>query len=251
MEHSASCLIEGLTEATLVFGLLPNNTPSVIGVGWTLGVIFLFYILFPFVVFLCWTRKRAWLSFFAACILTIFCNVYFFSEKFVVEGFVPRHNFLYCAPYFIGGGIIYLYRNEIKNIVLQFRWIWLIICIIITAVYYRMPDSIVGHIDSGVYLQFVFLPWLAYAISVKSRILSNKFVHYLSSISLELYLAQMVLFRAVEKAKCLYLFGAGWISFITVWVIVMIGLVIFIELYKYMSQFIKRKLSLFKYNKST
>ena len=62
VERSADHLIEGITEATLVFGLLPNNNPSVIGVGWTLGVIFLFYMLFPFFVWLCWTKKRAWVS---------------------------------------------------------------------------------------------------------------------------------------------------------------------------------------------
>ena len=45
LDHRPSQLIEGFTEATLVFGLLPNNQPSVIGVGWTLGVIFLFYLI--------------------------------------------------------------------------------------------------------------------------------------------------------------------------------------------------------------
>ncbi len=53
MERSLDHVIQGLTEATLVFGLLPNNQPDVIGVCWTLGVIFLFYMLFPFVVYLC------------------------------------------------------------------------------------------------------------------------------------------------------------------------------------------------------
>ena len=41
-ERSFSYLIEGLTEATFVFGLLSNNQPDVIGVSWTIGVIFLF-----------------------------------------------------------------------------------------------------------------------------------------------------------------------------------------------------------------
>lgn len=44
MDRSLAHLIEGLTETTLVFGLLPNNQLDVIGVSWTLGVIFLFYI---------------------------------------------------------------------------------------------------------------------------------------------------------------------------------------------------------------
>lgn len=103
MERSAGHLIEGLTEATLVFGLLPNNNPSVIGVSWTLGVIFLFYMLSPFFVWLCWTKRRAWISLAISCALTVFCSIYFFNKPFVVEDFAARHNFLYCAPYFLGG----------------------------------------------------------------------------------------------------------------------------------------------------
>lgn len=82
----------------------------------------------------------------------------------------------------------------------------------------------------------LFLPWLMYAISVDSKILSNKVMKYLSGISLELYLAQMVIFRVVEKAKCLYLFGKGWISFVVVWILVVAGLIAFVELWKQISQ---------------
>ena len=57
-EHSITHLMEGFTEATLVFGFLPNNRMSVVGVSWTLGVIFLFYLSFPFFVYLCWNKKR-------------------------------------------------------------------------------------------------------------------------------------------------------------------------------------------------
>lgn len=39
-------------DLTLCFALLPNAQISVIGVGWTLGLIFVFYMLFPFFCFL-------------------------------------------------------------------------------------------------------------------------------------------------------------------------------------------------------
>ena len=42
MDRSLGHVIQSLTEATLVFGLLPNNQPDVIGVCWTLGVSWLF-----------------------------------------------------------------------------------------------------------------------------------------------------------------------------------------------------------------
>lgn len=103
VERSLTHLIEALTEATLVFGLLPNVAMEVCGVGWTLGVIFLFYMLFPFIVFLCHSKKSALVAFFASVLLSLLCSAYFFTDKFVIN-FTPRHNFLYCAPFFLGGG---------------------------------------------------------------------------------------------------------------------------------------------------
>ena len=45
IEHNLSTVYEISVEALLLHGLLPNNAVSVIGVCWTLGVIFLFYLL--------------------------------------------------------------------------------------------------------------------------------------------------------------------------------------------------------------
>lgn len=80
-----------------------------------------------------------------------------------------------------------------------------------------------------------------YAISVDSKILSNKVMKYLSGISLKLYLAQMVIFRVIEKVKCLYLFGQGWISFLAVWIAVVIGLIVFIEVWQRVYRFVIKK----------
>ncbi len=233
LERSPDHLIEGITEATLVFGLLPNNELSVIGVGWTLGVIFLFYMLFPFFVFLCWNRKRAWLALVVSVVLNAFCDAYFFTDKFVLPSFAPRHNFLYCAPFFIAGAVIYLYREEIKKIVGRFQWAFLLTAIAVTALYYIALNSKTAQGNAGVWMLLLFSPWLIYAGGAKSRLLNNKVMHYLGGISMELYLAQMVIFRGIEKLKCLYLFGDGWISFLSVWVAVVAGLIVFTEIYKY------------------
>ena len=58
IEFSPETLCEGFMEITMLFGFLPNNTLSTIGVAWTLGAIFAFYIIFPFIVFLLYNKKE-------------------------------------------------------------------------------------------------------------------------------------------------------------------------------------------------
>lgn len=94
----------------MLFGFLPNNTLSTIGVAWTLGAIFAFYIIFPFIVFLLYSPKRGIVSFVISLVITYMCQCYFMTERFVTENFVMRHSFLYCLPYFLIGGIVYLYK---------------------------------------------------------------------------------------------------------------------------------------------
>lgn len=48
MSHSLGSIYEGFADLTLVFGFLPADIISVIGVGWFLGLIFVFYLIFPF-----------------------------------------------------------------------------------------------------------------------------------------------------------------------------------------------------------
>lgn len=231
VEHSFSAVIEGLTEITLVFGLLPNNTLNIIGVSWTVGVIFLFYMLFPFFVFLCFHKKRAIISFCVSIVLALFCSGYFFSNKFVVNGFDGRHNFLYCTPFFLGGGIIYIYRNTIKYIICKKR-LFLSTCIISTIAWYLVPIK-VGIVEFLLLKNiFLFSMWLTYAICFKSKLLYNCVMSYLGNISMEMYLAQMVMFRILERTIGLYVIGNGWGSFIVIFLFEIMGLVILIEIYK-------------------
>ena len=232
MTRSISHIIEGITEATLVFGLLPNNQPDVIGVSWTLGVIFLFYLLFPFFVFLYWNKKRAFISFSLSILLSVFCCIYYFSDNFVIESFTARHNFLYCSPFFAAGALVYMYRVGIKKVVSKIRWLFLALCAVATAVSAYILDSN-SDLDLVILIccLIVFIMWLMYAISVKSVIMNNKFMKYISGISMELYLSHMLVFRVLEKTKVLYLFGHGVVSLIVAWILVIIGLLVFINIW--------------------
>ncbi len=111
MEHSVAGLYEGLMEVTMAYGLLPNNELSVLGVSWTLGVIFLFYMLFPYFVFLIRNKRRAWGTLAVTLLINQMCSQYFFTEKFVIDTFTPRHSLLFCTPFFIGGGYLVLVQK--------------------------------------------------------------------------------------------------------------------------------------------
>lgn len=62
MSHSLGSIYEGFADLMLVFGFLPADIISVIGVGWFLGLIFVFYLIFPFFAFLLRTKEEhGWL----------------------------------------------------------------------------------------------------------------------------------------------------------------------------------------------
>lgn len=232
MEHTLEGLYEGFMELTMAYGLLPNNELSILGVSWTLGVVFLFYIMFPYFVFLLRNKRRAWMVLVVSLVINQMCSQYFFTGKFVIDTFTPRHSFLFCIPFFVGGGIMYLYREQTRQFVSRHRWLVLSGCVIATVIWYVVPNKIGAVQIFTLKSLLLFSLWLIYAISVQSHIMDNRIMRYFGEISMEMYLAQMVVFRVIEKAGLLYIFGTGWISFIVACLAETGLLVIGIEAYR-------------------
>lgn len=145
MSPSKSALYEVFANLTLCQGLLPNMNISVIGVSWTLAVIFVFYLLFPFFCFLLENKKRAWLALACAVIYNFVCSTYFFDESHIADrvlvNFSARTNILYCAVYFIAGGLIFLYRKELSELASKYKVIAGIFLLIATVVYFAIGSS--------------------------------------------------------------------------------------------------------------
>lgn len=224
IEHSFESLAEGVIELTLIFGFLPNNQLNVIGVAWTLGVIFVFYIVFPFVVFLISNKRRAWLSFVLSIIIQFLCQTYLMTEKFVGTNFSPKHSFLYCVPFFLVGCLVYLYRVNIIYFVKKNSSISLIFCGVVTILYYMIPHDIGVISINALLLLLIYTLWLMYAISMTNKLMCNKVTKFISSISMEIYLSHMVCFRIIEKLGFIRLLGNGIFSYISVVGIVLIAL---------------------------
>lgn len=173
-----------------------------------LGLIFVFYICFPFYCVLIENKRRAWAAFVISILYNIVCSVYFE---------VGRDNILYSSCYFLAGGLIYLYREEIYR---WNRYIVLFAVIVMSVLYY-----IIGGNTATILL--ISSIWLMYAVISKGRILNNRVTKFISSISMEIYLSHMLVFRVVERLGLNLLVGNGWAQYIFTTVLVLLGTIVF------------------------
>lgn len=236
LEPSLTTIMEGFADLTLVFALLPNPNLSVIGVGWTLGVIFIFYMLFPFFCFLLDDKRRAWFAFFITILWNIVCDIYFMDMNHVAENFNPRCNILFSSMFFMAGGLIYLYRDNLVSFVRRLHIIVFIFCILITVVYFIIDRILFSGIWNEVYMMLMFSCWLIYAIGSEGIFLNNSIVRFISSISMEIYLCHMVIYRLIENLHICDFLGTGVISYIIITMGVLIGAILFLLCIKYLIQ---------------
>lgn len=185
-------LCEAFANITLLFGLLPKADISVIGVGWFLGVIFVFYLLFPFFTFLIHNRRSCIISLIVSIILFFLAIGYFSNSSHVVP--IKSFNILYCAPYFIVGGIIFKLRNFFT-----LNYFFPIIAPITLC--YTLSFFIFPQIRLPLFSNLLlYTLWIITAISRKKlSLLDNRITAFLSSISMEVYLCHMLFFRVIEK----------------------------------------------------
>lgn len=210
---SKNALYEVFANLTLCFGLLPNADISVIGVGWFLGLVFAFYLVFPFFCYLLSDKKRAWLSFAVTLVFHYLCSVRFTAG---------RANIVYSAMFFFGGGMIFLYKETLQEIVEKYHRLFLLAILALTVVYYMVSSS-------GYVMLVLFSAMLIYALrdSEKTYILSNPFTKFFSGISLEIYLSHMVVFRIAEKLGMTKLFVSDLLSYIVTAIGTIAGTIVF------------------------
>lgn len=230
IEHNMEALYEGFADLTLCFNLLPNPSIKVVGVGWFIGTVFTFYLLFPFFTFLLDNKRR---GFFVLFVSLIFCYIainYFSGPEFVVKK-IDRVNIIYSAPFFISGGLIYLYKDKIYDFVSRNSIMMLFICVLITVSRFTL-------FKGGQYLFIIpdlllFSAWLMYAVGSKDKVLNNRFTVYISKISLEIYLCHMMFYRVVERMHLENLISDEDVLYIVSFIATLAGAVIFSHIIKF------------------
>ena len=207
---SVNSLYEVFANLTLCFGLLPNAKISVIGVGWFLGLVFVFYLIFPFFCYMISDKRRAWFSFVVALMFNLFCADYFGIE---------RTNFMYSAVFFLVGGLIFIYRGQLEKVVEKYRWIVLGLCAVTTVGYYVLGGTIV-------LMLILFSLYLIYALGNNKRgMLRNSITMFFSSISMEVYLTHMLIYRVLEKVGITHILGDGILAYTFIFMGTLVGTV--------------------------
>lgn len=219
-------LIEGFADLTLMFGFLPNSNIEIVGVGWTLGIIFAFYIIFPFFVFMLWNKKRAW--FFAAVSVGLYyvCGAYFLAD-----GNVVMCNLLKWLLFFIIGGLIYLHKEDIISRVSKYRILVLAANCVLLVMTVAVNKKYHIQAITEILVVCLFVGIMIYAISFDKSILSAKLLKFIGKYCLEIYLAHMMVFRVLEKFHLTMLFNNQLISYIIMYMVTVTATLMFAMLF--------------------
>lgn len=198
LDHSLNAFYEWFADITLAFGLIPNHDIEVVGVGWFLGTIFVFYMIFPFFVFLMKDKKRAWFVMAVCLILHILCVVRFKDAN-------GSGNIIYSSIFFVAGGLIYLYRENLKNPNKIWKAVLTAVTIVVLAGYYILNSGAL----SVIILLLLFALFTIVGISAgggTAKILfQNKIIRFIGGLSMEIYLCHMFVYRVFEKLKFVHI----------------------------------------------
>ena len=240
VNHTLVSFFEWFANLTLAFGLLPNADISVVGVGWFLGVIFVFYMIFPFFVFLIGNKKRAWLAMVVTLVLNFLCQIYFFDTNHMVNSFSARTNIIYSSIFFMGGGLIYLYRQNIK----QWNQLAIRISTVVSAfIYFTLSDSVYMLL---VMFALLTISGISLEEDLERIIFQNRVIKYLANISMEMYLCHMFVYRLIEKLNLIHISENEVLNYIVVCCISLFGAIVLSIVLKKIIAFATHQLKRYK-----
>ena len=226
-------IVQLFIELPLTFNLCFYPHLTLLQVGWFLGMIFTFYIIFPFFVFMMWTRKRAWISLVITIALSLVSQYYYSKvgsgwNDFQTVGL----SIILFSPRFVLGGILYLYKDRIASFFHKTAEGRKCVCRLMFVILIVLAFFIMS-VKSLILNAFNIL-LLLYAISFTNYpILDNAITKKISNLSMEIYLSHMLVFRALEMLHLTHRIQNYTLNYITILTTVFIGAFCFSYVVKY------------------
>lgn len=235
LNHSLKAFYEWIADLSLAFGFIPENGIEVVGVGWFLGTVFIFYMVFPFFVFLIRSKRHAWLAMGIALILHTICVLNF-------QNAAERSNIVFSSIFFVAGGLIYLYRYKFTR---KIGLVAVVISLVFTALYFTVSDS---EYTLLILFSSIAIACIACKGNIARALLQNKVAAFVGKLSLEIYLCHMFVFRALEKIGLTLLFHDPIMNYFMMSMATFLGAIVFAylwqQLYKWLTNnLIKKKSS--------
>lgn len=225
---TGNIFFEAFSNLTLLFGFLPGKDFQVMGIGWTLGVVFGFYCLFPFFTFALWTKRRAWFSFLVSIAFNCVCKAYFTENDIDAS-----HICLQWACYFVAGGLIYLYRDRIIQCNRLHPWAgWISIAMGLFVSLTTFPG---GQLVQTLKSISCFAMIITGAMSDRKKLLANAFTRIISDISLEIYLSHVFILRVMQKAGIVQRIHNHEIAYIVMVLTTVFGTIAFSLAFRFVS----------------
>ena len=132
---------------------------------------------------------------------------------------MERENILYCAIFFMAGGLIYLYRDELERLKNNRIVAVIILAITASAYYFLSQNDLVMAVFSVAIIIF--------AITTDGKLGENKLIKKLSSISFEVYLSHMMIYRVLARVKITHIFGVNAFSYGMTAILTLVGAIVF------------------------
>lgn len=206
--------------ATLLFGLMPTHQTSAVSAAWALGLIFIFYLLFPAFTVAVANRRRALISFAISCGLLISYLCYYGIG--VENDYI---NIIRQSVWFVLGALIYQYRE------------------ILTGLHKKNPLLYVvvntGLFAAGILFYFIqkdfgmivgFSGLMCLCLMDRNLLLNHKLIHKISSLSYEIYLLHVPVFRVIQailvkRFKMIEMLGTGFFCYLLLFLLTMMAVI--------------------------
>ena len=145
----------------------------------------------------------------------------------------------YSFLFFCIGGLLFLYKENIIKVIKKGRIVNLILLLLSFIIF-----SINFHNKYILIIQVILFSvlFVTYSISFDKSSLNNKFTKFIGSISMEIYLSHMVIYRILEKINLLHIIENDYIQYIISFLLIVIGTIILAKLFDFFWNKIEKRL---------